>query len=266
MDSDTFFNKHAGADDEVFEDLKGYEGLYLMSSKGYAISLRTDKVLELRIGEDGYIGVNVEDAKGNRKYINLQILMVKTFLKKYESDKRLIVDHINGIKTDNRLENLRYITDSGNGKNAYNTGDNPGPTAAKKIVCKLDEFGNVIKRYNSISEAARKNNIKRIEGIIRCCHNQSKNYTCHGFGWRYSKLNKKKEKKIVLEEDKVFKQFISNEHQIYFSMYEISNYGKIRNMETKEYITTPIRGGYYTLCLTNDNDIRITKTFIYMWQ
>ena len=139
----------------------------LYPAKGYIISRKTCHIPKPFLHDDEYLYVNVYT--GDKKIIQaIHRLVANTFLNRPISKHRIVTDHINGIKTDNRLENLRYTTHSINMKNALITGNSKG--SKKMEVCKLDSNGKVIKRYKSIKSACLDNNIGN-HGIIKCCKN-----------------------------------------------------------------------------------------------
>lgn len=112
---------------ETYKPLKGYEKYYLISDHGNIKSLRTNKILKQWLRNNGYNSVEIYKTlkdQDTSKRVDIQILVANTFLIKPKSDKKLIVDHINGIKTDNRVENLRWVTYSENMKNAYKNDNN----------------------------------------------------------------------------------------------------------------------------------------------
>ena len=107
---------------EVFRTIPGYEGIYQVSNVGRVKSLsrevkhgKFNKVLGQRIlksspDAQGYLRINL-CKNGGRKTEKIHILMAIVFRGHIQSKyKGLIVDHINNIKTDNRLENIQLIT------------------------------------------------------------------------------------------------------------------------------------------------------------
>ena len=104
---------------EIWKDIPNYEGRYQVSSLGRVKSFKFSKerVLKCAVNSTGYILTNLYE-KANRKAYKVHRLVMIAFIG--ESD--LDVNHKNGIKTDNRLENLEYCTRSENVQHAFNTG------------------------------------------------------------------------------------------------------------------------------------------------
>jgi hypothetical protein len=94
----------------------GYEGLYEVSDLGRVKSLARHGtcggILSPSPDKDSYLKVNLYK-NSKKKYILIHRLVLLTFLPLEEKE----VDHINQIKTDNRLENLRWASKSENKRN-----------------------------------------------------------------------------------------------------------------------------------------------------
>lgn len=87
---------------------------YLVSSEGEVKSVRTGKVLKPTTDKDGYL-YYVLCVNGNRKTIKAHRLVASAFIPNAEN--KPAIDHINGIKTDNRVSNLRWVTNQENTNN-----------------------------------------------------------------------------------------------------------------------------------------------------
>lgn len=102
---------------EIWKDIPGYEGLYQVSNFGRVKSLKRidslgriskETILKHDINKKGYFRVCLY--KNNRIKQSVHRLVAKSFL----GVSDLQVNHINGNKNDNRLENIEYVTNREN--------------------------------------------------------------------------------------------------------------------------------------------------------
>ena len=108
---------------ELWKDIPNYEGLYQANINGEIRSIyRYKKVLKQSQSKNGYLKVML-CANGKRKLISVHRLIAMTFLEDYKIN--LQVNHINGIKNDNRIENLEMVTLQQNIKHSIETGLKP---------------------------------------------------------------------------------------------------------------------------------------------
>lgn len=94
---------------EIWKEVEGYNGLYFVSNLGNVKSLCYSKsrILKPYTHRDGYLLV-VFCNKNKRKTLKIHRLVAMGFIPNLEN--KLQVNHINGIKTDNRVENLEWCT------------------------------------------------------------------------------------------------------------------------------------------------------------
>ena len=92
---------------------------YAVSDLGQVKNIKTGRILSqhLRIN-DGYLQVSLW-ANGKGHSFPVHRLVALNFLD--NSENKRDVNHINGIKTDNRLENLEFVTPSENNYHAVHT-------------------------------------------------------------------------------------------------------------------------------------------------
>ena len=114
---------------EIWKDIEGYEGLYQVSNRGRVKSLERivmrkngrpysvpELIKERQIDHKGYdrIGLN---KNGKKKRFFVHRLVLQAF--NPSSDETLEVNHIDGNKLNNNVENLEWVTSSENSIHAF---------------------------------------------------------------------------------------------------------------------------------------------------
>lgn len=109
-----FQNEHDFEPEEIWNDITGYEGLYQINYWGEIKSLifwrgSSERILSDRFNKKGYKTV-ILYKDGIGKSFSIHQLMAIEYLNHKPSKMKLVVDHIDNIKTNNFISNIQIIT------------------------------------------------------------------------------------------------------------------------------------------------------------
>lgn len=177
--------------EEIWKPIKGYEGCYEISNKGNVkgvdryiknrwgtLTLWKGCVLKLITDNDGYLRVGLYK---NGKYSNYGVhrLVAEAFIQ--NPNNLQCINHKNEIKTDNRVENLEWCTNSYNLNYGHRL-----EKAMEKIKIHILQFTknmDFVAYYKSATEAALVNGFDN-SNISWCAKGHLK--SAYGFIWRYA--------------------------------------------------------------------------------
>lgn len=176
---------------EIWKDIKGYEGLYQISDRGNVKSFKYGKERKLKPCKfgNGYLIINLS-INGYYNSFNIHRLVCESFLPNPENKEQ--VNHKNGIKSDNRLDNLEWVTRSENAKHSFDILGRKGSKSAlgkfgsnhnRSIpICRYSKLGEYIDEFEGFMDAYRKTGIN-ISSIHRCCKGEYSH--AGGYIWEY---------------------------------------------------------------------------------
>ncbi len=108
---------------EIFLDVVGFEGLYSVSNAGYIYSYKNWKncgrIMKQHIRKNGYCEIGLSRDKKRKTYL-VHRIVAKAFIPNPNNLPE--VNHKNGIKTDNNVNNLEWVTSSQNQIHAIKNG------------------------------------------------------------------------------------------------------------------------------------------------
>ncbi len=170
----------------IRKKIKLYDKYYWLYNQGTLIEVETGKTVPTNInGKRGYVIYHFY-VDGETKTRMVSRLVATHFVP--NPDNLPIVNHDDGIKTNNYYKNLIWDSYSGNIKHAIRTGlitrkvlNHRGPIASKPVA-KLSLEGVELEVYPSICSAAKLMGIDK-NAISKVCLGKQK--TAYGFKWGF---------------------------------------------------------------------------------
>lgn len=181
---------------EIWKSIIGFETKYMVSSIGRVKSIRTfecengfkytvdKKILSANNNGRGYLQISLKNEDNIRKTIKIHRLVAIAFIPNTLNKPE--VNHINGNKLDNRMENLEWVTTHENCKHREKNGlgnVSVANNSRKRKVAKIDkDTDEIIHIYDSAKDAERIHGY-RSKNISQVALGEKK--THHSFKWKY---------------------------------------------------------------------------------
>lgn len=170
---------------EQWRDIAGYEGLYQVSDHGRVKRVDRGNILVPCRTTDGYLRVKL-CRHGVQCSICVHRLVAAAFIQ--NQDNKPEVNHIDGNKTNNRADNIEWVTHHENVLHACRTGLRDREEYRRTAIANGKKASRAIIRsdgvvFDSMSEAARAIG-KTQTAVFNVCKGIRK--TAGGYGFKYA--------------------------------------------------------------------------------
>lgn len=152
------------------KDVKGYEGLYAVTSCGKVWSYRNECFLKHRAATNGYLLVDLHK-DGKRKTYSLHRLVAMAYIPNPENLPQ--INHRDENKANNCLQNLEWCDAS------YNNNYGTHIEKIKKPILQYSLDGEFIREWSSATDVG-----KEVSAHICDCAKGNRK-TAYGFIWKY---------------------------------------------------------------------------------
>ena len=182
--------------------VNGFCGKYIVYRTGKIKNVVTGHVLTPSVDKRGYYFVKLDRENLTRKNMFVHRIVAESFIPNPE--RKTQVNHKDGDKSNNCVENLEWATPAENIRHSYTVLGRSGSLKGKSGKLNANSIpvyqygldGQFIKSWDSVSDAAR---------AIKCNPSQiinqisGRTITCHGYLWSYKKCEYIDNSKVIFK-------------------------------------------------------------------
>ena len=193
--------------EEIWKEIEGFDN-YKISNLGRVKNIKFDRLVKPLLDNKGYIMVNLYK-DGKMKRLSLHRLIAIAFIP--NPDNKPCIDHINTDRSDNHIDNLRWVTQKENHNNPLSLmnhskaakgrtiseeqkknqsekmkGRYKGNKWGSKKIIQLTLDGIFVREWDAIKDAAESFGVSS-SAIWNCLNGKCQVKSIKGFKWEYKK-------------------------------------------------------------------------------
>lgn len=180
----------SGKINEIWKDITSYEGLYQVSNLGRVKSIKHAIKIRKLVENKGYLYVVLYKNNIGKTFAAHRLVASEFIL---NTENKPEVNHIDGKRDNNLLNNLEWVTRSENtlhsfrflGRKAQWTGVTGKRHHGSKSILQKSKSGDFIKEWDCQRDASRVLNIS-YKNISACCLQKPRFKSAGGFIWEFA--------------------------------------------------------------------------------
>jgi hypothetical protein len=234
-----------------FKEINGHDGMYYINRQGKIFSFHIYGYRKPLLSPFGYYVMTIGIIK-DKKCWSVHRLVATTFIPRISG--KYFVNHKDGNKTNNDVNNLEWCTQSENSQHAHDIGLFPKTKPENNYhYYQIDENDEIIHTYMSIADIIRKFDDEVGYKELGKEFNEENGKKICGYYWKREKIN------YDIYDDEIWKP--TNTGNDIDEFIEVSDYGRVRNIKTGHYYMQNDQGDYMTISINSGEKKKSYKVY-----